>query len=163
MNLNKRVHTIRAAALLPLMAGLILASGATNAFAASKIDWQVIAPAGDYQASSGHKLYSVTGQPTPVGESTNGSGHRLLSGFIQAFGPASCCDKPGDANNDGSVNVGDAVYIVNYVFKGGVAPPCRAEADANADTAVNIGDAVYIINYIFKGGPHTICGPSALL
>ena len=32
----------------------------------------------------------------------------------------------GDINNDGDVNVADAVYIINYVFKGGPAPvePC---------------------------------------
>ncbi len=30
----------------------------------------------------------------------------------------------GDANGDGSVNVGDAVYIINYVFKSGPAPNC---------------------------------------
>jgi hypothetical protein len=35
-----------------------------------------------------------------------------------------CCDVPGDANNDGSLNVGDAVFIINHVFKGGPAPIC---------------------------------------
>jgi hypothetical protein len=29
-----------------------------------------------------------------------------------------------DANNDGATNVGDAVYVVNYIFKGGAAPYC---------------------------------------
>jgi 3',5'-cyclic AMP phosphodiesterase CpdA len=33
---------------------------------------------------------------------------------------------PGDANNDGAVNVGDAVYVIAYVFKGGP-PPCTCE------------------------------------
>ncbi len=69
----------------------------------------------------------------------------------------SCCDVPGDANDDGSVNVGDGVYLINYVFKGGAAPPCLDEGDANADGALNVGDGVYIINYVFKGGPAPIC------
>ena len=64
----------------------------------------------------------------------------------------------GDANKDGSVNIGDAVYIVNYVFKGGPMPVIPEWGDANADCAVNVGDAVYIINYLFKGGPAPIVG-----
>jgi hypothetical protein len=69
-----------------------------------------------------------------------------------------CCDTPGDANNDGQVNVGDAVYLIAYVFKGGAAPPCMEEGDANADCQVNVGDAVYLIAYVFKGGAPPECG-----
>jgi hypothetical protein len=29
----------------------------------------------------------------------------------------------GDANGDGTVNVADAVYLINYIFKGGPPPP----------------------------------------
>ncbi|MEZ5358529.1 MAG: C10 family peptidase [Candidatus Zixiibacteriota bacterium] len=58
----------------------------------------------------------------------------------------------GDANGDSSVNVGDAVHIVNYVFRGGPAPEPEAAGDANCDGSCNVGDAVYLISYIFKGG-----------
>lgn len=63
------------------------------------------------------------------------------------------CDcKPGDANNDGNINVGDAVYIINRVFKGGPAPIPYAicSGDANCDCTVNVADAVFLINHIFK-------------
>ena len=30
----------------------------------------------------------------------------------------------GDVNCDGAVNVGDAVYLINYIFKNGP-PPCQ--------------------------------------
>ncbi len=70
-----------------------------------------------------------------------------------------CCDTPGDANDDGGVNVGDGVYIINFVFKGGPAPVCPQEGDANADGGINVGDGVYIINFVFKGGPAPVCGP----
>ena len=63
----------------------------------------------------------------------------------------------GDVNGDYAVNVGDAVYVINYIFKGGPAPTPLAAGDANCDQAVNIGDAVYIVNYIFKGGPAPCC------
>ncbi len=61
--------------------------------------------------------------------------------------------KNGDGNRDNTLNVGDAVFVVNYIFKGGAAPDPYLAADANCDRTVNIGDAVYVINYIFKGGP----------
>ncbi len=64
----------------------------------------------------------------------------------------------GDANSDGGVNVGDAVFIVNYIFKSGAAPDPKRVGDANGDCAVNVGDAVYLINYIFKSGPPPVLG-----
>lgn len=64
------------------------------------------------------------------------------------------CDFPcGDASTDSILNVGDAVFLVNYIFKGGPAPDPVCTADANGDTQINVADAVYLINYIFKGGP----------
>lgn len=65
----------------------------------------------------------------------------------------------GDANGDGTINVGDAVTIINYVFKGGPAPVPLAGGDANGDGDCNVGDAVYHINYVFKGGPAPVCPP----
>ncbi|MEE9443771.1 MAG: dockerin type I repeat-containing protein [candidate division Zixibacteria bacterium] len=58
----------------------------------------------------------------------------------------------GDANGDGTTNVGDAVFIINHVFKGGPPPEPLYAGDANDDGFVNVGDAVYVINYVFKGG-----------
>jgi hypothetical protein len=58
----------------------------------------------------------------------------------------------GDANGDGKLTVGDAVYIVAWIFRGGPMPPHQTAADANCDGAFNVGDAVYIVNYIFRGG-----------
>ena len=58
----------------------------------------------------------------------------------------------GDANSDTSVNVSDAVYIINYVFSGGTAPNPIESCDGNCDGSCNVSDAVYIINYVFSGG-----------
>jgi hypothetical protein len=67
--------------------------------------------------------------------------------------PCDCL--PGDANNDAQQNVGDAVYLINFVFKQGPAPIPYAtcSGDANGDCQANVGDAVYLINYVFKQGP----------
>jgi len=58
----------------------------------------------------------------------------------------------GDCNDDLSVNVSDAVFIINYVFIGGTAPDPLCVGDTNADGSVNVSDAVAIINYVFVGG-----------
>ena len=63
----------------------------------------------------------------------------------------------GDANRDSKLGIGDAVFEVNYIFKGGPAPSPLEAGDANCDHAVNVGDAVYTINYIFRGGPRPCC------
>lgn len=63
----------------------------------------------------------------------------------------------GDANGDGKINVGDAVFLINYIFKDGSAPAPIQAGDANCDTKVNVGDAVYLINYVFKSGPEPCC------
>jgi len=60
--------------------------------------------------------------------------------------------KCGDASGDGSINVSDAVYIINFAFSGGEAPDPYVSGDVNCDETVNISDAVYIINYAFSGG-----------
>jgi parallel beta-helix repeat protein len=58
----------------------------------------------------------------------------------------------GDANNDKTVNISDAVYIINYVFIGGGPPIPLESGDSNCDGDCNISDAVWIINYVFVGG-----------
>jgi hypothetical protein len=58
----------------------------------------------------------------------------------------------GDANLDGQANVGDAVFIINHVFKGGAAPLVIQTADANCDGNCNVGDAVRLVNYVFRSG-----------
>jgi len=59
----------------------------------------------------------------------------------------------GDVNADGELNVGDAVFLINYIFNSGPAPDPVCAGDANGDNEVNVGDAVYLINFIFKFGP----------
>lgn len=59
----------------------------------------------------------------------------------------------GEASGDSAVNVADAVFLINYIFKGGPPPDPLCVGDVDGDDAVNIADAVYLINYIFKGGP----------
>ncbi len=64
----------------------------------------------------------------------------------------------GDANGDSDVNVADAVFIINYVFKSGPPPDPYCTGDANGDGDANVADAVYLINFVFSGGPPAVEG-----
>ena len=61
----------------------------------------------------------------------------------------------GDANWDGLVDIGDIVYLINYVFYSGPFPV--GLSDVNNDEVLDIGDVVYLINYVFYGGPEPDC------
>ncbi len=63
----------------------------------------------------------------------------------------------GDANGDLLINIGDAVFLITFIFKGGDAPVPMESGDANCDLGTNIGDAVYLVNHIFNGGPSPCC------
>jgi len=71
--------------------------------------------------------------------------------------PPCCCNLPGDANNNGAVNILDVTYTIGYLYKGGNPPPCPAEADANGNCTINILDVTYTIGYLYKGGAAPKC------
>jgi parallel beta-helix repeat protein len=58
----------------------------------------------------------------------------------------------GDVNQDGVINIADVIYLVNYLFIGGLAPSPLWIGDVNCDSAVDIGDVIYLINYLFCSG-----------
>lgn len=74
---------------------------------------------------------------------------------VRQFGPP-CMT--GDVNQTGVINSADIIYLVNYVFKGGLAPKCSASTgDVNCNNAINSADIIFLVNYVFKGGPAPAC------
>jgi hypothetical protein len=70
----------------------------------------------------------------------------------------------GDVNVSGALTSADIIYLVNFVFKGDVAPlPCTANGDVNCSGAVTSADIIYLVNHVFKGqpGPCDICNNPA--
>lgn len=63
----------------------------------------------------------------------------------------------GDANGDGIINLGDAIFLLNYLFNSGSAPSPPQAGDANCDDSIDISDVIYILNYLFKGGDPPGC------
>jgi hypothetical protein len=81
--------------------------------------------------------------------------------------------RPGDSNQDGSVDISDGVSLLRRLFV--VAPPplpCEggsiseggnlALLDVNADALVNVTDVIHLLAYIFREGPGPALGGSCL-
>lgn len=111
---------------------------------ADTVCWQAVVPLADNRTYFWHARCSDAYES---GEWSAPATFRLLPAYI--------C---GDANGDASVNVADAVYIINYTFKGGPEPIPLMSGDANCDGVANVADAVYLISYVFKGGPAACAG-----
>jgi hypothetical protein len=70
----------------------------------------------------------------------------------------------GDCNDDGHVDISDAVCILNWLFSGGATPGCVAVTNTNGDPNTDLSDAVYVLAHLFLGGPPPVppfpeCGP----
>jgi hypothetical protein len=60
----------------------------------------------------------------------------------------------GDASQDSSVDIGDAVCVLSYLFRNGCPVlTCLDSADMNADGSLDIGDAIRLLSYLFVSGP----------
>ncbi len=59
----------------------------------------------------------------------------------------------GDMTQDFQVDISDIVFLVDFIFTGGVAPLAGQMGDVNDDEAIDISDVVYIVDFIFTGGP----------
>ena len=64
----------------------------------------------------------------------------------------------GDANQDWQVNILDAVFLINFLYKGGPAPIPIVMGDVNGSCSINLLDITHIINYLYKGGPTPVVG-----
>lgn len=80
---------------------------------------------------------------------------------VDPLNPA-CCDLAGDADDSGTISIGDVTHIIGYIFAGSVVLVCYDEADANGSGNVEIGDATFLIQRIFAFGPKPICGRSCI-
>ena len=73
--------------------------------------------------------------------------------------------RPGDCNQDGNLDLSDAVCLLNYLFLGigGTGLPCGDGSNAhpanvellsvNDDASIDLSDPVALLNFLFLGGP----------
>ena len=77
--------------------------------------------------------------------------------------PAAGGQVPGDSDQDGKVNISDAVKLLGLLFLGAGPPPCdgttiedggnRTLLDLDLNRRVGLTDAVFLLNYLFRRGP----------
>jgi len=141
--------SIRGAAVAPLVPGLAMVSfrldGCEDAIATAQLE-------GDSSVADGQDVEFTT---------VNGDDPILLEGTItmRRF-------VRGECNNDGQVNLADALCSLNWLFFGG-RTTCVAALNSNGDTRVNIADPVSLLSYLFSGGdapgaPFPACAASSL-
>jgi aminopeptidase N len=65
---------------------------------------------------------------------------------------------PGDVNFNGTVNIVDLIYLVDYLFRSGPPPPVLNAADANGSCTIAVDDVTYLVDYMFRGGPAPVIG-----
>jgi hypothetical protein len=56
-----------------------------------------------------------------------------------------------DANRDGRINLSDPVFTLNFLFRGGPAPPCYDAGDADDDGKITMTDPVVALRHSFLG------------
>jgi len=59
----------------------------------------------------------------------------------------------GDPDGSGSLDLTDAVFILNYLFLAGTRPSCIDAADTDDSGSLDLTDAVYSLNFQFLAGP----------
>ncbi len=59
----------------------------------------------------------------------------------------------GETNGDGSVDIADALTVLNFLFADGAEPSPRIAADINGDDRLDISDAIYLLEFLFGDGP----------
>lgn len=73
----------------------------------------------------------------------------LLSGVIITTQVSA---EPGDVNGDGRTwTLADLVYLINYLFGEGAAPPNPIDADVDGFPGINMGDVVHFSDYFISG------------
>ncbi len=123
-----------------------------------EIPVSVMDATGKQKSSDNYKIKDAVGQPTPVGDPKTSSEFKLVSGFIYSEFIYTHFEEYikvnyvyGDANLDCLVDIGDVVYLINYLFTGTSAPRPMNAGDPNDDCIVDVGDIVYLINHLFTG------------
>ncbi|MBI4585657.1 MAG: hypothetical protein HY717_16725 [Planctomycetes bacterium] len=75
----------------------------------------------------------------------------------------------GDPNNDGDMDVSDAIFLLRFLYLDSIEPACLESADVNNDGLIELQDSINILNFVFKGnvqfadpGPlFRSCGPDS--
>jgi hypothetical protein len=58
----------------------------------------------------------------------------------------------GDVDGICPIDLSDAVFLLDFLFRGGVGPACPDAADVDDNGGMELTDAVFLLNHLFQGG-----------
>jgi len=96
-------------------------------------------------------------------EGYEGDRDALLDAFLGALSPPVTLIR-GDTNDDGGVDIGDAIYLLGNLFPAGGGPAplaCRDAADANDDGLIDIADVIALLSSLFGAPTVPLPSPNA--
>ena len=71
--------------------------------------------------------------------------------FVLEVGSPGVNFRRGDADDNGNLELTDAVRILNFLFLGGAAPACLDAADSDDNARIELTDAVVLLGFLFLG------------
>jgi|GEM_PF-3318869 len=66
----------------------------------------------------------------------------------------------GDVDNNGAINIADAVYLRNYIIGQGPAPDPYVNGDMDGYTGITGFDVSVLMDFLFSSGSQPVCEPS---
>ena len=57
----------------------------------------------------------------------------------------------GDCDGDGRAGLVDAVFALEFLFRGGRPPPCAEACETDGDATLTVSDAVRLLDFLFRG------------
>lgn len=127
-------------------------SGEVKGFARSSTDGGYIINGllpGTYTVTASMVMYHDGSYPDPIG---------VVSGNVDGINIELQSARVGDVTGEGTIDVADVIFLINYLYIGGPVPVPLMTGDVNCDGVVNSADVVYLINYLYIGGPSP-CNP----
>jgi hypothetical protein len=123
-----------------------------------QIKWQIVCTGGacgnNNQAKGlviGNDYWVVCGS---AGQTAAGPGSSVSFGMNSGYWQETLYGfTRGDVNKDGMIDMSDAIFLLNYLFKGGPVPDPYALGDANSDGEILVEDPIFLLNYILRDGP----------
>ena len=132
----------------PVNLGPVINSAEDDFGASVSADWP----------ATGSKIFYGSRRPGPHGTSAD---------IWEATWVQDVVFRRADTNDDGNVDLSDAVHTLNWLFLGGKEPGCVAAANANGDGGIDLSDPVWVLSHLFLGGeapvePYPECGTGML-
>jgi len=125
-------------------------------------EFSIIEGGGARDLEPGDPAHSVRVRYTPDDKGDDSCVLRVISNAIdepivemQLTGtglPARPVFRRGDVDDNGNVEVTDAIRILGYLFLGGDRPSCMETADADNNGNIELTDGIRILGYLFLGG-----------